>query len=149
MINAIYRHIFCLVSIILLTVTNLVNAQHYRSSVIENTRATSVDRFSGVKVNEETLLFYSIIDETPGIYALDVNTDRVTKLISNPRAEYIEYVHFTKGDNEGMVDLLGLLYVTDGTVDGTRFIGDFGTQDIGNVTSTIVSNVWKKEFING
>lgn len=135
--------------------TGNVHAQYYFHSVVPGTTAERTDyesyyNFPSYKLNETTLLIYSVKDQSPGIYAFNVTKNTLTKIIDAERADRIEFLHFTAGsENEVMIDMLGQLYVSNGTRAGTRYLGDFGFKDVGNVTTTLVSNVIFKQYVNG
>lgn len=142
-----------LVTLSLLT-SPTIYAQHYASSAVQNTVSERLSGFISYlfishKVNESTLLFYSSFNKEPGIYALNTVSQKVTKIIDVESFELLEFIHFTGGEGNVLIDLLGKLYVSDGTRSGTNFIGDFGYTDIGNVTTTLVSSVFNKSYANG
>lgn len=149
-----HRHFYKLIALIGLMFSNQSIAQHFFTSVLKNTVSQSErtyrnDFFISHKLNEQTLLFHSRFDDKTGIYAYNVETGTRSKIIDAPLNIDLEYLHFTGGDGRALVDILGRLYVTDGTQEGTNFIGDFGFTDIGNVTSTFVSSVFPKHYSNG
>ena len=109
-------------------------AEVYRAGAI-----SSIDRWEGsenvlFQNGTSSALTVATIDDLFGIYQLDFISKTLSLLLQIPAPEpfgcgYFVAPQFHNSGNKTFIDVLGKLYVTDGTPVGSGFIGDFG-QDV-------------------
>lgn len=129
--------------LVLFSLSANVEAQYYSFST-DSAYANLPYHYNNLGQVENKLVSFLDAEQGFGIYARDVVTKSVVKLISVDRAMLnrerliSQYFKTPKGL---LIDVFGKLYLSDGTVAGTIFIKDFGETYNSNFAPVLVSRI--------
>ncbi len=149
--------VFCLVFVLLCLSNQVSLAESYVARVFDRQQTVlerEGDHLSGVALNETTLVYFAKVNGVEGLYRFDAETETTTLLSrlepSTDRAQSLFWGRQGAVHNGlALLDINGQVYVTDGTVTGTRFLRDFGTRYCCGLSWDPRTSILRIKVING